>query len=232
MLEALQRDFLSRLRHSATGPLGIYRANYLDTHAAALADTFCSVRALVGSGCFDQLARRYVDGHPSTSGDLNDFGDAFPEFLDRCGILPYLGDIARLDWLCMDALLAPWRRQTWLAELLAWEADAWPAARAVASGYLLHSVWPVHAIWRAAQGAPGQVVLDQGGETVLVSRTDRVWVTRLTPAQAAFAERWLDGARLDEALEAGLRSDPGFDLPTLLRLLDAAGAVAQLENCR
>lgn len=70
--------------------------------SAAVRTTYPVVGAIIGEAFLDAAARRYALGHPSASGDLNacgsDFGDFLASFAPAAS-LPYLPDVARLEWL-------------------------------------------------------------------------------------------------------------------------------------
>ncbi len=249
MLESMQRHFFETLRQERPAPLlgasnisaqqtwAIYRRNYLEGHAAALADTYGTVRDLVGIDYFGQLARRYVAGADSLSGDLNDYGDDFADFLVATlptapggAALPYLPDIAHLDWLWFAQLRAPLGAADWLDELLALPPACWQDVTAIPAGRLLRSEFPIYQIWRLNQGDVDEVDLSADGEAVLVSRPDSVAVTLLSEAQALFIERWFSGEALGFALTAAVETDDEFDFPTFLTSLAALGAVQAIEE--
>ena len=84
--------------------LGIYRTSVFLNYTRALGATYAAVQALIGPGCFSQLAAAFVRAAPSRSGDLNRYGAGFAGFLQTAPVvadLPYLPDVARLEW-CMD----------------------------------------------------------------------------------------------------------------------------------
>ena len=97
--------------------LAVYRHNLHSNWRAALADTHPVVERLVGPAFFGEAARRYAIAHPSASGDLNRFGAGFARFLgayEHARDLPYLADVARLEWAwheCFHAADA--RGSTW-----------------------------------------------------------------------------------------------------------------------
>jgi hypothetical protein len=238
MLESMQRHFFETLKQERPAPLlgasnigpeqtwAIYRRNYLEGHVAALADTYGTVRDLVGIDYFGQLARRYVSKYDSLSGDLNDYGNDFADFLDAFlttapggAALPYLPDIARLDWLWFAQLRAPLAAADWLDKLLALPPACWQDITAFPAGLLLRSEFPIYRIWRLNQGDVGEVDLSADGETVFLTRPDSVAVTLLSEAQAIFIEHWFSGETLGFALTAALEIDDDFDFPAfLLRL--------------
>ncbi len=144
------------LRYPLPEALGIYRHNWRHNLRAALQGAYPVLVQVVGEAFFRYLAARFMEDQPSGSGNLHDYGSALPEFLERFApaqSLPYLPDLARLEWACHRAYFA--------------EDDSPPE--------LLHSPWPVAAIWRAHQpGAPEdfRIDLDAGPCQVLVLRSE------------------------------------------------------------
>ena len=81
--------------------LQIYRNNVALNLTGALEAAYPVVRRLVGEEFFRYAAARYIARHPSRSGDLHEFGESFPAFLETFGPvagLVYLPDVARLEW--------------------------------------------------------------------------------------------------------------------------------------
>ena len=134
--------------------LRVYRNNSLLNHTRALRDSFPAALALVGEDFFDSAAMQYRRAHPSTSGNLQDFGAEFPEFLESLPgtrSLPYLGDVTRLEWLRQEVALSA--------------LDA--------SFRLLASPHAVLTIWTYAMAASGErLQLPTGGECVVLWRCD------------------------------------------------------------
>src|SRR5204862_7472176 len=76
--------------------------NVMANAMRALADVYPITRKLVGDEFFDGLAREYCRQHPSVSGDLNELGEHLADFVGAFAHtqpLPYLPDVARLEWL-------------------------------------------------------------------------------------------------------------------------------------
>ena len=61
--------------------MAVYRRALFANYRNALGATFPVVRQLVGAPFFDTAVDAFVRAHPSTSGDLNVYGDAFGDFL-------------------------------------------------------------------------------------------------------------------------------------------------------
>src|SRR5258708_2939398 len=110
-LATLQRDFMDALFEDAEAPWGIavYRRNVQSNLHDALAAAYPAVRRLVGEGFFREAARRYSREHPSRSADLHEYGAQLARFLasyPHASTLPYLADVARLEWACHECLHA------------------------------------------------------------------------------------------------------------------------------
>ena len=85
--------------------LGVYRQLVRANHTQALRDTYPCCRALVGEAYFKQLGALYFARHPTADADLNRYGGAFAAMAtalaqerDEIAALPFLADLARLEW--------------------------------------------------------------------------------------------------------------------------------------
>lgn len=179
-LAASQRRFLDALySQEPCGPgVAIYRRNLFANLGGALAAAYPVVRRLVGDAFFREASRQYVLAHPSRSGDLGDYGDGFPEFLaayPHAAALPYLPDVARLEWACHEshgAADAPPFEFDSLARVAAHDQ---PRIRFVLhpSARLVRSEHPIAAIWHANQpdrdGTPERL---EGEEHVIAHRRE------------------------------------------------------------
>ena len=126
--------------------LAIYRGNVVAGVTQALTAHYPVIAQLVGEEFFTGLARAYWQAFPSTSGDLGEYGAALAEFLSNfapSAHLPYLPDVARLEWAmhlaenAADAPPQPITRE--------------PALLWMPGSQLLKSAWPIASIWLAHQ---------------------------------------------------------------------------------
>ncbi|HEX6827713.1 MAG TPA: DNA-binding domain-containing protein [Burkholderiales bacterium] len=204
----------------------IYRNNVYSTLCGALRDSYPVVVKLVGREFFDQVAREFVTTHPSTSGDLHDFGGEWAEFLaghPACRGLPYLPDVARLEWTCDRVFHAADHPGLAFERLAAIEPDAYAGLRFQlhpASG-LVASPYPILRIWQINQdgwsGDPS-VSLDQGGARVLVTRNEfALELEALPPGEFAFLDSLSRGETLSHAVSAATAEEAEFDLQQALR---------------
>jgi hypothetical protein len=211
--------------------LALYRGNVSAAWEKALANAYPVVRALVGNEFFGGLARAYGRAHPSVSGDLNHFGARFAEFIDgfeHARSLPYLGDVAALEWRVHAAHYAAdpaaLTRERIAAlppdELLMARFDLHPACTWLRSPFPIASIWLAHQP-QATVALPDS--LDRS-ELALVARPRwRVEVLVSSSGELAALARLREGADIEAAITAGLQAEPGFAFPkALVRWLDCA----------
>ena len=115
-LASFQRDFAQALMadHQPEPPFrsqafAVYRNTSTRGTVEALRATYPTVDMLVGEEMFTQVALDYRREQPPTGPVLSEYGGKFPGYLARqpwtCE-LPYLADVARLDWLWLQSFLA------------------------------------------------------------------------------------------------------------------------------
>ncbi|MEM7504868.1 MAG: DNA-binding domain-containing protein [Pseudomonadota bacterium] len=226
---------------SAAERLRIYRNNYNLSLTAALGDVYPVVQQLVGEGFFGWLAHKFVAVHPSRSGNLHDFGAELPAFLESfeaAAELPYLPDVARIEWGWHAAFHAADVEPFPLEHLAAVPAEAHEHLRfAVRPGMtLVASAFPASEIWEAHQpdgDADAEIDLGAGAEWVLVLRNDHgVQVVRLAPGMYAMLEAMIAGATFGDACTYADESAPDTDLGGALRDLMALGALIDFDICQ
>ncbi|OYW30861.1 MAG: DUF2063 domain-containing protein [Methyloversatilis sp. 12-65-5] len=211
--------------------LGVYRGNAVASASAALALAYPVCRQVTGDDYFDALVRRYWAQTPSSDGDLNHYGNSFADFLDGfepVRALPYLPDVARLEWSVHVATTAADATPLGGDAFVALDADALAAAHLyMTPGFaLLGSAWPIADIWLQHQpSANGEFDIDLGrGQHAVVWREGlRVRVASLPAGAHAFwAAIALVGARLGDAWAGALQHEHDFNL---------AAAIEQAITC-
>ncbi|MEJ2060710.1 MAG: DNA-binding domain-containing protein [Gammaproteobacteria bacterium] len=219
--------------------LDVYAAAWRENRVTALALTYATVRALTGEAFFQAMATRFAESHPSRSGNLDDYGRGFADFIstyEPVAGLPYLGDCARLDWLCQESLLAPDAVCAPLDALTSLPEAAYPGLRFALHPALrlLRSDYPVFRIWRLCQQPDGEgeaVSLDAGGESVAVARDGgRVAVWCLQPAEYAFVGSLEQGCRIEAAWETARAKDADFAPDRILSWLAASGLIVAWQT--
>jgi hypothetical protein len=212
------------------GPEGMaaYRGNVLGNWSRALAGAYPVVRKIVGEEFFRALAREYARVHPSRSGDLNEYGERFADFVaafEHTRDLPYLPDVARMEWLAHRAHYAPDPAPFTLEGL-----GESSRLRLTPPCALLASDWPLGSIWTVHQDDyEGEINVDlrAGPDRILVHRPRwRVLVRSLAPGEHRFLQAAARGETLGDALEAALAEDAEFQPSLALAGWVDAGVIA------
>lgn len=211
---------------TATGRMDVYRNNIYAALTKALKSIYPVICRLVGEDFFNYAVRHYIDRYPSASGDLNEYGAHFSEFLQTfqpAAGLVYLPDTARLEWYCHCAYLATDDTPLDRRKLAAVQPQRYGALRfrMSSSASLLHSPWPVADIWRVNQdGYAGDqaVNLDRGGVSLLIQRNDQtVALHPLTGAEQSFLWAIQEGLALEAVIDRVALSDPFADISALVQ---------------
>ena len=213
------------LRLMGTAPrvlqgLDAYRINAAATAQRALAAAFPTVAALIGNDDFEHLAHEFWRAQPPACGDLAEWGDGFPAWLEAhaaFGGWPYFGDCARLDLALHRCERAADAEPDTASLALLSEGDPAHLTLALKPGAaLVVSRWPIVAIHAAHHGAEGGFdAVDLGvAENAFVVRSGwRAAVQRVDAATARWTAALLAGAPLAHALDA---AGEGFDVANWL----------------
>ncbi|MCA1863003.1 DUF692 family protein [Janthinobacterium sp. HSC-3S05] len=204
----------------------LYRGNLSATWRRTLGHAYPVVLALVGEAFFAGLARAYGRQYPSDSADLNEFGARFADFLasfPHVATLPYLPDMARLEWAVHLAHYAADAQGLAPESLAALHPDQLEARRfrLHPACALLASSWQVAALWQAHQEGEGQGKFPQELQVAswaLVCRTRwKAQVLVVDVAAHAALVMLQQGQTFGAALDAAFELDPAFDLAAHLR---------------
>ena len=222
--------------------IAIYRTAMFVNYRKALGATYAVVQRLVGTPFFNAAVDEFVRGHASTSGDLNVYGDEFGDFLaayPHARELPYLPDVARLEWAIDEAQRAADCEREPEAVLAALGAVAAedlasvrlrldPSCRLVASAFPTLRLWQVN---QPDHDGDDWVDLDAGGDALLVRReANGVSLSQQAPGEHAFLAGLAAGAPLGAALDAAQAADEAFDLGAVLRKHIAGGTIVGVRG--
>lgn len=246
-LRDVQRAFLRTLyedddaiapRLAGGAGLAIYRNNLAGNLCEALRDVYPVIERLVGGDFFSALARAYLRAHPSTSGDLHDYGADFPVFLagfPPAASLLYLPDTARLEWRCHRVFHAEDAGRLPLARIATIPEQRYGDLlfRLNPASALLAADFPVDRIWTVNQpGYAGDrtVDLDEGAVRLLIARERyEPMVTRLSPGAFALLDALADRCRFAEACDAAWRAETDFDVSARLRDFVERGVIVDFS---
>lgn len=184
---------------------------YVDGYPArleeALQEAFPAVAHLAGRGAFVGLTRRYARCAPRDVYNLSEIGRDLPALLARDPLgeeLPFLADLARLEWAVQRAFHARLAAPFDPATVAGWSPDDWAAARVAfqPGTACVESGWPIRTLWdaRATPVDEIDVALEDRPERVLVHRVGhRVACDRIDVGEAAVLRALLAGRSLGEA---------------------------------
>jgi hypothetical protein len=233
---ALLEHFVSNAIPSATR-VKVYENNLRETYRKTLRSGYPVVERLVGERCFSALAGVYAANYPSTSGDLQNFGTQFAQFLEQqygASAFSYLSDVARLERAIDDVLSEAQSEPLEIQALGSIEPGDLSRLRFGFAGALrlIGSDYPVLSIWQANQpGREADVDLNNAAQWLAVRRRgDEAELHRLDRDAFDLATKLREGKDLGAACEE-LASEAGsdFDLANALGGLLRAGCLASLS---
>jgi hypothetical protein len=214
--------------------IAIYRNNALGNYRKVLAATYPVLQRLVGGPFFTAAIEAFVRAYPSPRGEVNRYGGELTRFLGAyppARELPYLPDVARLEWAIDQANIAADALPFDPAALRALPEDTFGDLRCVLhpSAQFIVSAYPIFHIWQTNQ--PGhamddRVDLGEGGDALLVWRaSDGVVIERLAAGEHSFLAALAGNRSLSDATERASAAEPSFDLAGALRRLVTSGTI-------
>jgi hypothetical protein len=218
----------------AEARLRIYRHHVRHSLTTALAATFPTVEALVGEAFFAGMVRGFIEASMPAQPVLSEYGAGLAGFIagfEAARGVPYLSDVARLDWAMNLAFHTEPGPALDAAALGAVPPEQLPSLRLrlVHGATLIGSKFPLDRIWRASQpdATDEKVDLAAGGSVLLVQGAGFV---ALGPGEAAFLSRLNGAESLEQAAEAAVAADSGFDLSTCFAQFLGMGVIAAAQQ--
>ncbi|MEQ8665665.1 MAG: DNA-binding domain-containing protein [Rhodospirillales bacterium] len=221
----------------ASDRFAIHRNNFALSLIELLRGTFPVVSALLGEDCFNTMARQFIRRDPPRSPVLIEYGRTFGRFLEAHELsdeVPYIADVARLEWARHEAFHAADTEPAGIAALAGIPADDLDELhlRVHPSVRLVYSRWPAVSIWHAHQekGTPEALAnLPAIAETALVVRPALDVEVRIIADQAAaFLAAVMKGNPLGRAIGAAMAEGPG-DIAACLDGAFSSGAIAGID---
>jgi hypothetical protein len=210
--------------------LSVYKYNLFTRLIEALVATYPAVLRLVGAEFFRFAAQEYIASSTPRSPTLLEYGATFPEFLRDfapAASVPYLADVARLEYLYLESYHAAeavsGTAEDLQAILAGQRSDAGihlhPSARLMSSPFPVSRIWEINV---RPTPIDDQIEIPGESEHLLIVRPQAVVEVRRVAfgahaALAAFAR----GASLREAQSAASTAEPALDLHTHLVALAA-----------
>lgn len=211
-------------RGSLARRVAVHRNTVQASLAEVLATAFPVVKRIIGDEFFANFIRRFIVAYPPRAPQLCDYGGDLPAYIaasDQLKTLPYLADVARLEWARGEAYFAADADPLPVERLGMLSAEQLPDAQLVLhpATRVISSAYPIHRIWTVNQPDVEDVpqVDMTVAEAVLVLRSGFHVVTRkITAGDAAFLTALGAGQSLSNAADAALGVDPMFELQAVL----------------
>ncbi|MBL0077137.1 MAG: putative DNA-binding domain-containing protein [Rhodocyclaceae bacterium] len=237
--ESALEDLLQGQTDKNARRIAAYRRNVTVNLCTALALTYPVTQRIVGDTFFREAARLYASLEPSRSGDLNDYGANFANFIEgypHAAELPYLADVARLEWqlqvlaLAADVKDLATTGAAPFAALATTPPDRYDALffECDSAAMRMNSTWPLDEIWRVNQAdfaGDMQVDFTQSCQLLLWRTAHGAQLSALSKAEAALLDELLAGRALAGAVELALEQATDFDLGACLQRWIAAGVL-------
>jgi len=219
--------------------LQVYRNMVANTCAGALHTSYPAVLMLVGEDFFASAAARYQQAYPSRSGNLQDYGEQFPVYLanmPEAAELPYLADVARLEWARQKAYLAvdstPFDHNARIRAIgIAASSNSHlllsPSLQLVCSQHRILDIWHF-----SQNSSPEGLTLKDGGQCVLVWRDGtQLAMQEIDKAANYFITALMAGDSVGRAYIKVVQDGADFEVQEFLGLLLHHQLICAIKEC-
>ena len=221
----------------ATRRINVYRNNIFATLAETLSNIFPVSCAMVGEEFFKSMARIYIRSHTPDSGNLHDFGEHLPSFIESMPELsnyPYLSALAEIDWACHRAFHSTSVNSLDISSLADFSPDNYedlqfefhPAIHTIKSKYPIFDIWNFATSNGHADTTPD---LNSEGQQVLIHRPKSgVKVVNIEDGLFQMINFLREPKTLGATITSILSSNPEYNLKEGLNRLFSFGAVSTI----
>lgn len=209
----------------AEARMRIYRNNTNISLADVLFGVFPILAGVIGDESFKCAVAEFVKECPPSSGNVNDYGAEFPEFLKRfspsAGI-PYLSDIALFEWFYYGAHFGEKRKPLSVSKLQKIKDGDFPKLKFSVSpeARVLGTRYPVLELWEGHyEGRKGNVELKAGEERffLIYSRQRQPRLMEITAEEKGVLEDVSGGATFYSAIENNFSEEHPLEPGELLQ---------------
>lgn len=188
----------------------IYETGLLARASEAIENDFPALAKVLGAGPLRSLTARYLARFPPRSHDIGRLAERLADFLESDGLsreLPFLPDLARLEWALAQAFVVSDDPALHWGDMASLGADGAADLRLQlrAGAALLRSRWPIHDIWSCRDRPLSEIDVPVSRRpcAVLVGRRGLDLVCRaLDGAGLRVVETALRGESLAQAIDS------------------------------
>ncbi len=222
---------------SAQERFSVYRNNMFSNLTSCLASTFPAVEALVGREFFRFAAEKFIRLQLPAQASLIYYGADFPNFLfdlPEASHIPYLSDLARLEWSLHDVYHAADDEPIKAAMLdQSIHSGDIPPIRLRNAVRLFHSDYAIEAIWAFAKanGEGNPPELKKITQNILIYRKGWQVVRRhLSRAEYVFLLGIVMLRDVGQCAAMAESEDPDFILSATLQFLLAEQILLKIDD--
>jgi hypothetical protein len=150
--------------------LKIYQNNIFTALTSNLKNKYPLVCRFVDERFFNYACDEYIQQHPSSSGNLDNYGNNFAEFLSSftpTQNIAYLKDLAHLEWLLHLCYSAASEEPKFIAKKEENILQLAPAS------FILYSEYPIYQLWEIGAEGNSSVPIDlEESEAICIYRTN------------------------------------------------------------
>lgn len=214
----------------------VYRANVAVTLTEALRSSFPVVSSLVGDDFFSAMAASFASTALPRSPVLLAYGREFPAFIaafEPARLLPYLPEVAQLEWLWLESYHSAEAEPLALSNLGCVRPDQVPQLRLTLHPSVRFTRFshPALSVWRFHQqaGEPAELELAETTEGVLLVRPHTtVEVLPASEGMTVFLQELREGRSIEWGASVALDVEPMLDVASVLPLLFEVGTFSAL----
>jgi len=226
---------------SAQGLMGIYQNSAVANITATLSNTYPVIKKLVGEEFFHASCRQFILGSWPTSGNMDDYGAEFPDFLaefEHAKHLTYLKDVASLEWafhqssLAADSKVTDWSTLAQVANVLQIKFLLAPSFR------FMLSVFPVDKIWLLNQdNTPPDIEANFESEVdiqdiflILFRRELKTVILSISHGEYIFLNAFYNGQTFEQAITAATETQPDISIDESLKKFIELGVICGFDE--
>jgi len=219
--------------------LEVFRTGHIVRLTEALGETFEAIWWVAGDDHYFQLAKEFLLSHPSTSYNLSDFGQSFPEFLDQrhpFSDLLFLPDLARFEGLFKEVFHLPPHTGLTQDQFQHFPLSGdlrltfGPSVRLFRSPYSVYEIWKLR---RTIQESLPEEVRSTPQWLLLYKQQQQVHIKHLSKAEYLLLHHLHSGASIEESLDRKLQELTDITATTasdVFKLITLTGIVTHLTT--
>jgi hypothetical protein len=211
---------------SSKAKIQIYRNNVFSSLHKVIEDAFPVIKRLVGKEFFKYLASNFIKEFPMTQQNLEDYGESLEQFLckfEPAKQLPYLPDMARLEWAfhkaatCEKAATINTNSLSSIkqADYFNLKFTSHPSVSLVSSPYPIGKIWEMN---RQSEPEPIDLSKENAAHLLCIHlhKKRTIQVIPINIQEFRFLISLKEGKNLYHTFEGAVALDPDFDLVSTL----------------